>query len=207
MFGFRLKRDEFFSMFDRSAQNVHEGALALQDLLEHYEDVPNKVRRIKNLEHAGDELTHRIMEKLAKMFITPLDREDIQRAATQLDDVIDAMDAAANRMMLYKIQATTEDAKAFGRVLVKATSLLVEAFSGLRDIKHPDEIMIACVEIHTQENEGDRLLQHALAELFEGTSDARDIIKWKDVYQILESATDECEDVADVLQTIVLKHA
>jgi len=207
MFAIRSRKDEFFGMFDTSAQNVHEGAQALLDLLERFEDVPNKVRRIKNLEHAGDEHTHRILEKLAKMFITPLDREDIQRMGTRLDDVIDAMDAAANRIMLYKIEKMTEDAKAFGRVLVKSTSLLVDAFSHLRDLKHSELILNACVEVHTQENEGDRLLQHALAELFEGQRDPRDIIKWKDVYEILERATDECEDVADVLHTIVLKHA
>jgi predicted phosphate transport protein (TIGR00153 family) len=194
-------------MFDTSAQNVHEGALALLDLLENYDDVPNKVRRVKNLEHAGDEHTHRILEKLAKMFITPLDREDIQRAATALDDVIDAMDAAANRLMLFKIAKVTEDSKAFGRVLVKATSLIVAAFAQLRNLKQSAAILSTCVEIHTQENEGDRLLQHALAELFEGAQDPRDIIKWKDIYEILERATDECEDVADVLHTIMLKHA
>jgi predicted phosphate transport protein (TIGR00153 family) len=194
-------------MFDTSAQNVHEGALALLDLLEHYDDVPNKVRRVKNLEHAGDEHTHRILEKLAKMFITPLDREDIQRVATQLDDVIDAIDAAANRLMLFKIAKITEDAKAFGRVLVKATSLMVDAFAQLRNLKQSAAILSTCVEIHTQENEGDRILQHALAELFEGAQDPRDIIKWKDIYEILERATDECEDVADVLHTIMLKHA
>jgi uncharacterized protein len=207
MFSSKTRKDEFFVMFDKTAQNVHEGALALLDLLDHYEDVPNKVRRIKNLEHAGDEFTHRILEKLAKMFITPLDREDIQRAATRLDDVIDAMDAAANRLMLYKITQVTEDARAFGRVLVKATSLLMEAFAHLRDFKQAATIVSACVEVHTQENEGDRLLQHALAELFEVETDARTLIKWKDVYEILERATDECEDVADVLHTIVLKHA
>ena len=207
MFAIRTRKDEFFGMFDTSAQNVHEGAKALLDLLENFEDVPNKVKRIKNLEHAGDEHTHRILEKLAKMFITPLDREDIQRMGTRLDDVIDAMDAAANRIMLYKVEKMTEDAKAFGRVLVKATALLVDAFSRLRDLKHSDAILTACVEVHTQENEGDRLLQHALAELFVGAIDPRDIIKWKDIYEILERATDECEDVADVLHTIVLKHA
>ena len=207
MFGIRAKKDEFFGMFDRSAQNVHEGAKALLDLLEHYEDVPNKVRRIKNLEHAGDEYTHQILERLARMFITPLDREDIQLIASRLDDVIDEMDTAANRLMLFKIDKTTDDAVAFGRVLVKSTSLLVDAFALLRDFKQAASILSACVEIHTLENEGDRLAQHALAKLFEETPDAREIIKWKDIYQILEKATDRCEDVADALHTIVVKHA
>ena len=207
MFTMKSRKDEFVAMFDTSIRNVHECAQALLDLLEHFEDVPNKVRRIKNLEHAGDEHTHRILEKLAQKFITTLDREDIQRMASRLDDVIDAMDTAANRIMLYRIEKITEDAKAFGRVLVKATSLLVDAFVHLEDLKHSGAILNSCVEVHTQENEGDRLLQHALAGLFEGELAAGDIIKWKDVYEIMELATDECEDVADVLQTIVLKNA
>jgi hypothetical protein len=208
MFGFRQRKEEFFRMFDKSAENVHEGAKALLDLLEHYEDVPNKVRRIKNLEHAGDEFTHRILERLAKMFITPLDRDDIQETATRLDDIIDQMDAAASRMMLFKIAEMTEDAKALGRVIVKSTGLLVEAFTHLRDLKKSsDAILSSCVEVHTQENEGDRLFQHALAILFEEEQDAKEIIKWKDIYQTLEYATDRCEDVADVLHTIVVKHA
>jgi len=207
MFKFRHRKDEFFGMFDKAARNVHECAQALLDLLEHYEDVPNKVRRIKNLEHAGDEYTHQMLAKLARMFITPLDREDIQRAATRLDDVLDEMDTAANRMMLFKIEETTEDAKAFARVLVKATGLLVEAFGKLHELRKPEAMQSICVEVHTQENEGDRLTQHAMAHLFEGAKDPRDIIKWKDVYEILEKATDRCEDVADVLQTIVVKHA
>lgn len=208
MFMFKLRKDdEFFQMFDRLAQTVHEGALALADLLMNYEDISNKVRRIKNLEHAGDEHTHRILEHLAKTFITPLDREDIQRAATKLDDILDAMDAVANRLMLFKITTMAEDAKAFGPVLVKATGLLVEALIQLRDLKKADTIISLCVDIHTQENEGDRLVHHALANMFANCQDAREIIKWKDIYEILERATDCCEDVADVLHTIVLKHA
>ena len=208
MFSLGTRKDVFFDLFDKAAQNACEAAAALLDLLEHYEDVPNKVRRIKILEQAGDDFTHCILERLAKTFITPLDREDIQHAAAKLDDICDHMDAVATRMMLYKIQATTEDAKTFGQVLVKATALLREAFIQLRDLRKNDVIQSLCVEIHTQENEGDRLMQHALAGLFdEADLDAKEIIKWKDIYQILESATDRCEEVADVLQTIVVKHA
>ena len=207
MFNFKHRKDEFFGMFDKAARNVHEAAVALLDLLEHYEDVPNKVKRIKNLEHAGDEFTHQMLDKLARMFITPLVRDDIHRAATRLDDVLDEMDAAANRMMLFKIERITEDAKNLGRVLVKITGLLVEAFGKLHELRHPEGMQSICVEVHTQENEGDRLTQHAMANLFEQTTDARDIIKWKDLYEILEKAIDRCEDVADVLQNIVIKHS
>lgn len=207
MFGSSSRKDVFFDLFDKAAQNACETAAALSDLLEHYDDVPNKVRRIKILEQAGDDFTHRILERLGKTFITPLDREDIQRAAAKLDDVCDHMDAVATRMMLFKIQGTTQDAKTFGQVLVKATDLLRQAFAQLRDLRHSDAILALCVDIHTQENEGDRLMQHALAGLFEGDIDAKEIIKWKDIYEILESATDRCEEVADVLHGIVVKYS
>ena len=207
MLAFRKRKDEFFGMFDKSAQNVHEAAKAMLDLLAHYEDVPNKIRRIKNLEHAGDEFTHRILERLAKMFITPLDREDIQRVATRLDDILDEMDTAANRMALFKIKTVTDDVKDFGQVLVTATGLLVEAFSHLHNMDEPEAIVSLCVQVHTQENEGDRLVHLAMANLFEREQDPKEIIKWKDIYEILEKSIDRCEDVADVLQTIVVKHA
>ena len=207
MFDFRTKKNEFFGMFEKTAQNVHEAAKAMQDLLDKYEDVANKTQRIKNLEHAGDEFTHRILEKLARMFITPLDREDIQKVASRLDDILDEMDTAANRMMLFKVKSVPEDAKAFGPVLVKATALLVEAFSKLHDLRKPEAVHSLCVEVHTQENEGDRLIRHALANLFDQEHDAKEIIKWKDIYQILEKGIDRCEDVADVLQTIIVKNA
>jgi hypothetical protein len=207
MFGIKTRKDEFFGMFDRAAMNVHEAAKAMQDLLEHYEDVPNKVRKIKELEHTGDEMTHRILERLARMFITPLDREDIQKVATRLDDILDEMDTAANRMVLFKIRAVSDDAKAFGQVLVKTTGLLTQAFGQLHNFKHPEEIRSLCVEVNTQENEGDRLVHLAMANLFEDESDPKEIIKWKDIYETLEKSIDRCEDVADVLCTIMVKQA
>jgi hypothetical protein len=208
MLGFKNKRkDEFYGMFDKAALNVHEAAKAMLDLLEHFEDVPNKAKRLKNLEHAGDEYTHRIMERLARSFITPLDREDIQRATSRLDDIVDEMDTVANRMVLFKVREVPEDAKAFGHVLVKATGLLVEAFAQLHNLKDPEAILSLCVEVHTQENEGDRIVQVALANLFEKEKDPREIIKWKDLYEILEKSIDRCEDVADVLNTIVVKQS
>lgn len=201
------RKEAFFDLFDSSVQNVHEAAKALLDLMEHYEEVPGKVRRIKALEHDGDQITHVILEKLSKTFITPLDREDIQRVASRLDDILDDMDAAASRLLLYKIESATEDARGLARVLVQATALLVQAFVLVRDLKKADAILSACVKVNAKENEGDRLMRHALAGLFDNGYDARDIIKWKDVYELLEHATDRCEDVADVLQTIVVKYA
>jgi hypothetical protein len=207
MFTLFPQKSVIFELFEKSVRNVHEGAKALKDLFENYTDVPSKVKKIKDLEHAGDDLTHHILDHLAKTFITPLDRDDIHHIAQRLDDVLDRMDVAANRMLLFNISKPTEEAKELSRILVKSTALLIEAISNLRNLKNSHTILECCLEIHTQENEGDRLMQQAIGKLFDEAGDAKEIIKWKDIYQILESATDRCEDVADVLHTIIVKHA
>jgi len=207
MFTLFPQKNVIFDLFEKSVQNVHEGARALKDLFENYTDLPSKVQKIKDLEHAGDEITHHILEHLAKTFITPLDRDDIHHIAQRLDDVLDQMDMAANRMILFEIPQPTEEAKEFSRIIYKSTALLIEAISNLRNLKNSNNILDCCFEIHTQENEADRLMQHAIGKLFDEEGDAKQIIKWKDIYQILESATDRCEDVADVVHTIIVKHA
>lgn len=207
MFSLMPKEKIFFELFVKSAANVHEGALALKDMMDNYTDIEAKVRRIKELEHAEDEVTCEILDHLARNFITPIDREDIQRAASRLDDMMDEMNTAANRMLLFKIAQPTEDARAFGRVLVKASELLVGAFGQLEHLKRKGPAILSiCGEIRAEESEGDRLRQHALANLFEHENSAKEIIKWKDIYQILEKATDRAEDVADVIHTIVVKN-
>jgi hypothetical protein len=207
MFSFMPKEKIFFDLFEQSAKNVHEGAIALLDLLTDYTDIQNKTKKIKNIEHAGDEITARIFDILAKTFITPLDREDIRDVASALDDIIDLIDTAVNRMSVYRIKESSEDAKALAQVLVKSTSLLIEAVSYLRNMKETQRIITLCQEIHMQENEGDRIHQHALEHLFDNGTDAVNIIKWKDIYFVLETATDRCEDAANVLHTIVVKNA
>jgi len=207
MFTLFPQKNVIFELFEKSVRNVHEGAKALKDLFENYTDLPSKVQKIKDLEHAGDDVTHYILEHLAKTFITPLDRDDIHHIAQRLDDVLDQMDMAANRMLLFNIPQPTEEAKEFSRILFKSTALLIEAISNLRNLKNSHTILDCCLEIHTQENEADRLMQRAIGKLFDEADDAKQIIKWKDIYQILESATDCCEDVADVLHTIIVKHA
>ncbi|MBI5369431.1 MAG: DUF47 domain-containing protein [Planctomycetes bacterium] len=206
---FRLfPRDEnFFDLFEKAAANVHEGAKLLVDLLENYTDLENKARHIKNVEHAGDELTHHTMERLNKTFITPLDREDIHELTSRLDDVLDLIDNAVHRMMIYKIAQPTDDARALARVIEQSSSVVERAVGMLRNMKDGEAILRACIEAHALENEGDRIQHHALGELFENARDPIEVIKWKDVYQALEAASDRCEDVANVLEGIVLKNA
>ncbi len=206
---FRLipKEQAFFDLFEEAARNVHAGANALVALLENYGDLAARAARIKEIEHAGDKLTHATIDKLNRTFITPIDREDIHRLISRLDDVLDSIDTAVGRMTLYKIEKPTEDVKAMAGVLVQATAILVDLMTSLRTIRKPAEIQAKCIEVHTMENEGDRIGQHALAALFANHTDAATIIKWKDIYEELEQATDRCEDVANTVEGIVLKNA
>ena len=207
MFSLIPKEMVFFDLFEEAAKNAHHGALALQELLADFTNVPDKVRRIKDIEHAGDKITHTTIEKLNQTFITPLDREDIHELICRLDDIIDLIDTAVARMHLYKIDKPTEDAKALAKVLVNATKIITELLPKMRNLKLSSSLLQHCIEIHTAENEGDRIEQHALAALFENGHDPIFIIKWKDIYEELESATDRCEDVANVIEGIVLKNA
>lgn len=197
----------FFDLFDEAARNVHRGATQLLELLEAYDRLAALAPGIKDTEHEGDRLTHETIGRLNQTFITPLDREDIHRLAAGLDDIVDRIDAAVARLVLYKIARPSEDAKKMARCLVKATGIIVEAMRNLRNLKNRDAILHACVDVHTCENEGDQIEQHALATLFEGHYDPIEVIKWKDIYDDLEAATDHCEDVANVLEAIVLKNA
>jgi predicted phosphate transport protein (TIGR00153 family) len=207
MFSLIPKEMIFFDLFEEAAKNAHQGALALSDLLEDFRNVPEKVKKIKDIEHAGDKITHTTIEKLNQTFITPLDREDIHELICRLDDIIDLIDSAVARMHLYKIDKPTEDAKALAKVLVTATQIIIELLPKMRNLKLSSSLLQDCIAIHTQENEGDRIEQHALASLFENGQDPIYIIKWKDIYEELESATDRCEDVANVIEGIVLKNA
>jgi len=210
MFGLLPKEQIFFDLFEKSAENVHKGALRLLDLVEGFTEVPRKAQEIKDIEHEGDRLTHDMIERMNKTFITPIDREDIHELACRLDDILDLMDTSVARMALYKLKEMTADAVALARVLVKATAIIREAMPCLRKLGNKASVtalLKSCVDIHTAENEGDRIEQHALASLFENGQDPIMVIKWKDIYQDLEAATDRCEDVANVMEAIVLKNA
>ncbi|MBI2932161.1 MAG: DUF47 domain-containing protein [Planctomycetes bacterium] len=207
MFGLIPKEESFFELFEAAAKNVHEASLQFLEFLKEFNDLNERAKRIKDLEHAGDQITHETINRLNRTFITPLDREDVHELICRLDDIVDLIDTSVSRMVLYKIKEPTQDALALAECLRHATAILVEAVTLLRDMRNAKEILKRCVDVHTQENEGDRIEQHALASLFENHHDPVFIIKWKDVYQEIEAATDRCEDVANVLEGIVLKNA
>ena len=207
MFSLLPKEQIFFDLFEKSAANVHLGAKLLFELMEDFRDVPARAKAIKDVEHEGDRLTHETINRLNKTFITPIDREDIHVLICRLDDILDLIDTAVSRLVLYKIDKPTEDAKALARVLVKSTQVIQDMLPQMRNLKKSEALLQQCIAVHTQENEGDRIEQHALAALFENGHDPVYVIKWKDIYEDLESATDRYEDVANVVEGIVLKNA
>lgn len=208
MFGFLIPKEEsFFELFERSAENVHAGACALVEMLDRYDDIEERARRIKDIEHAGDQVTHECIERLNRTFITPMDRQDIHELICRLDDVIDLIDTAVHRMVLYRVKAPTDHSRQLAACLKHATAVMKDVMPLLRDMKSSARIRDAVVAIHTQENAADQVLSQALASLFDSETDAREILKWKDIYQEIESATDRCEDVANVLDAIVMKNA
>jgi len=199
------REPKFFDLFERSAANVALAAKELLALFDDYTNVPQKAARIVELEHQGDYFTHQIIEQLHRTFVTPLDREDITLLTGRLDDVIDNMEDAANAMMLYKIEKPTVKAREMAAILVEMTDELVKAVPCLRGRARMNQIPAHCVEINRLENKADAIMRIALAELFDG-SNLTDIIKWREIYQHLENAADKGEDVANVLEGVVLKH-
>ena len=196
----------FFELFVESAENIRVTAELLKDLLADYTDVEMKARRIQEREHIGDEITHSIIRRLNTTFITPMDREDIHLLATALDDVLDSMEAASDLFVLHAIEEPRPEMLAQADVLLRAavqTEMAVKAFSRLGKA----ELEPYWVEINTLENEGDKLYRRAVADLFSGDHKAMDVLKWKEVIESMEEALDGLENVANVIESVVLKHA
>lgn len=197
----------FFDLFEQSIENTRQASEKLVDLFDHYEDVRSKTADIKAFERKGDEITHRIMESLHRSFVTPLDREDIARLASCLDDMMDYLEGATKRMYLYRIRQPTPRAIEITYIINKVAKELCLAVPLLRDHARMKGILTHCINIHSLENEADDLRRAALADLFEEEKDVKEILKWLDVYQNLENAVDRGEDVANILEGIVLKNA
>lgn len=205
MFRIIPKDHEFFVLFEKASQNIVDGAELLKDLLDNFSDVGGKARQIEEIEHKGDTLTHEIVKKLNRSFITPIDREDILAMASAIDDVIDLIHAAATRINLFKITEPTPQAKELGFIILKATRELKRGIA--RMSSRISEVYEHCVEVNSLENEADRVCRDAIAYLFEHERDPITILKWKEIYETLETATNRCEDAANVLEGVALKNA
>ncbi len=196
----------FFNMLENESQNVLDGSIAFLDMLKNYENIKEKQQKIKDIEHQGDDFVHEIFEELNKTFITPIDHEDISALASAFDDVLDYIDGTAARLVLYEIKKPEENMIKLAEVLVKQTTELNTALSGLRNIKNPKEIEKRCIEVNRLENIADDIYKTSVAQLFK-RKDAIEIMKLKEVYERLEFATDKCEDAANVISDIVVKNS
>ena len=201
------KTDDFFDDFEKLAATTVEGTRLFKAMLEDFTDVAKKVQGIKQVEHKGDDITHRAFERLHKQFITPFDRPMIYRLLSRIDDVLDLTDAASERLGLYEIHAVIPDARELASVLVAAAETMQQAVRGLRDIKNPKQILDACKQVNVCENQGDTLVRRAIAELFKSGQDPLFVMKWKEILDFIEDAIDRTEDVANVIGGVVLEHA
>lgn len=207
MVSFFPKEEKFFDYFDDAADKMLRGIRLFKDMMQDLSNAEEKSRQIKDVEHEADHITHETVSKLHKTFVTPIDREYIYALITKMDDVLDLIDANCERIFLYKIKTSTPEAMAMINTLERAIEEVVKGVRGLRNLKNSRSILDICIEINRLENEGDRIYRNALSVLFNSPSDPIEIIKWKDIYETLEEAIDTCEDVANIIEGIVLENA
>jgi predicted phosphate transport protein (TIGR00153 family) len=207
-----LPRDEqFFTYFAAAAENAVETAKLLAEVIELGPDTERNVRRLRDLEHHGDEITHQIYQALNSTFVTPLDRDDIQQLASRIDDFVDDLEEAGKRIYLYHITAPTEPARLFARILVEQAETVLRGVPHLENAnKGAAELKKCILQLHQLENEADDTLNNVLASLYDGVDDVPLLIqslRWGEVYNLLEAATDEGESIGNTLEGILLKYA
>jgi hypothetical protein len=205
MFRLLPREEKYFDLFNRIASHLNKCAQIQQKLFDDFDNRVEYANQIKQIEHTCDELTHDIVKRLNQTFITPIDREDIHSLATGLDDIVDAIDYTARRVILYRVPESTEHARKMSDVLVRLASRLENA---VRALEHDGQAVLQeCVSIHTLENEGDSYHHEAVDKLFAEETDPITIIKMKEIYEKMERTIDKCEDVSNILEAIVLKNA
>ena len=208
MLGRFLPREtSFFDFFEQHAALTIEGTKEFLSLVTTGANIPTKCRRISDIEHETDTITHRCVEALHKTFITPIDRDSIHRLITRMDDIMDFVEAAAERVELYELVVMTGDVRDMADVLHRTTMQVEVAVRGLRSLNNPQATLKLCIDINRLENEADAILRRSVARLFKEEKDPIVVIKWKEVYENLESATDRCEDVANIIEGVILEHA
>jgi predicted phosphate transport protein (TIGR00153 family) len=206
-FSFIPKDEGFFDILEEASENVVKGAKAFRELVSHWSLNSELIPQIREIEHEGDRMTHEVIDRLNRTFITPIDREDIHGLAKELDDVIDIIQATMDRMQLYRIETSSPVLLQMVEVLLRSTEVVDKAIKSLRDMKHTRRTLDFCIEVNRLENEADAIFKTALGELFSEKRDVLDIIRWKEVYEAAEFANDKCEDIANIIEGIIVKNA
>lgn len=201
------KEEKFFDLFDELANKIEDGGELFLDMVEHYEYSEPKIVRLKEMEHEADAITHKTYEKMHKTFLTPLDREDIYDLVNKMDSILDMIEASAARMFLYKVKVPAKEIIEQAKILNKSIKKVKQIVNAMRNMKNAKMIIDSCVEINTLENEGDIIMRMTMTRLFEQEKDPIELIKWKEIFERIEEAIDVCEDVANIVEGIVLKHA
>lgn len=201
------KEEKFFDLFDELVNKIEEGGELFLDMVEHYEYSEPKIVKLKELENEADVITHKTYEKMHKTFLTPIDREDISALVNKMDSILDMIEASAARMSLYKVKVPAKEIIEQAKILDKSIKKVKHIVHAMRNMKNAKMIIDSCVEINTLENEGDIVMRMTMTRLFEQEKDPIELIKWKEIFERIEEAIDVCEDVANIVEGIVLKHA
>ena len=207
MFSFMPKEEKFFELFQKQAAHNVEGAKLFHEMVKSWSLEPERFRKLQDIEHEADITTHEIFDRLNRTFITPFDREDIHELGSEMDDIVDLVQSIATRMQLFHIETTTPELVQLSEILWQSADTVRKAVTDLADKEKTRRVLDYCIEINRLENAGDRALEAAIGKLFHGKPDALEVIKWKEIYEGLEIAIDKCEDVANIIESILVKQA
>jgi hypothetical protein len=202
MFSLFPREEDFFVLFRKQAALVRKGCDLLLEMLESFDRLEERAKQLKDVEHQADLVTHEIFERLNRTFITPLEREDIHQLASNLDDVLDAVEAIGSRVVLFRIPSTSPEATRMAKILTECATQIEQAVDNLKNLNN---LMSFTAEINRLENEADGISRQVTADLFSGHHDLLDVMRWKEIYGRLEGAADKCEDVANAIESIVVK--
>jgi len=199
------KEMKFFDLFDQQAANAVEASALFKRLAQSGQFDDEGVQKMRDLEHEGDTLTHEVIDTVNRTFVTPFDREDIHSLASELDDITDMLQGITTRMKLYKLSEPNQELQQFAEVIEQSVRAVAKAVGGLREIKRPRRILDYCIEVNRLENVGDQLREAAIGRLFAEAKDPLFVIKWKEIYEVAETTLDKCEDVVNIVESILVK--
>jgi len=207
MFRITSKEAVYFDLFIETTDIICKSAKMLEELMSNYVNIPEKINSIEEVEHECDQHVHKILNLLNTSFITPIDREDIHLIAKELDNIVDAIEATAHRFRMYNVTGIREDALKLAKLIVESAEELRNVMAELKNMKRSDVMMKRIIEVNRIEDDGDTIFRNAIAKLFISETDSVEVIKWKEIYEYLENTLDACEDVANIVEGVVMKHA